>query len=222
MSTQIASHRPATIMIAALALVTSGLLATSHAHAANVGDPAVTASKSGASTPQLKLSQDGFSTMRDVRAARIAIFNGDVKAAKALVDQATADIGKVRADERVLDRPQGNWVPIDGQLVIADDFVSTPQKTAHISAGNQKLKEGKVGEAVQALKLAEVDVGYSRVLMPLDSTRRQISMAAGLLSVDKYYEANMVLKAAEDGLVTDTVAIVEVPKNAAASAPKSH
>lgn len=159
---------------------------------------------------EIKLSQDGFNTIRAVRKARLAIFNGDVDGAQKQVAQATADIGKIKADERAMDK-SGKWVVVDGQLVVADNFVSTPEKQKHIESSNKKLHEGKVNEAMQELKLAEIDVGYSRLLMPLDATREHLSVAAGLLTAQKYYEANLALKAVEDGLVIDTVALADAP-----------
>jgi hypothetical protein len=208
----------------ALVAMSAGLVVPTAGFAAVGKDPVVEASKTGNAQPNLKLSQDGFNTMRAIRGARLAIFNGDTAAAKKLVDEAGADIAKVKGDEMTMHKASpGNWVPVDGQLVVADNFVATPEKAAKIASGNKKLKEGKTAEAMKDLKLAEVDVGFSRVLMPLDATRRQISIASGLLTAQKFYEANMVLKAAEDGLVLDTVAVAEAPNNtaktAAAAAP---
>lgn len=197
----------------ALVAMSVGSLAPVASFAAVGKDQVVEASKSGNAQPNLKLSQDGFSTMRAVRGARVAIFNGDVAAAKKLIDQAGVDIAKVKADEMTIHKASpGNWVPIDGQLVVADNLVATPEKAAKIASGNKKLQEGKSAEAVQEFKLAEVDVGFSRLLMPMDATRRQISIASGLMTAQKFYEANMALKAAEDGLVLDRIAVVEVPK----------
>ncbi|MCC6870167.1 MAG: YfdX family protein [Burkholderiales bacterium] len=215
--------RTSAALIALSVALASGAAFTSPVFAAQGKDQVVEASKAGTAHPNLKLSQDGYSTMRAVRAARVAIFNGDIDAAKKLVDEAGADVGRVKVDERALDKTTpGNWIPIDGQLGVADDFVSTPQKAAHIASGNKKLQEGKVSEAMQEFKLAEVDINFSRVLMPLDATRRQVALASDLMKGQKYYEANMALKAAEDGLQFDSVTLIEAPKgagNAAAAAP---
>jgi hypothetical protein len=96
--------------------------------------------------------------------------------------------------------------------VVADDFVATPEKTKHIAAGNQKIKEGKADEAVQELKLANVDIGFTRLLMPLGETQAHVKTAAKLIASEDYYQANMALKAAEDGVNIDTVILVNAPK----------
>lgn len=207
-----------TLLAALLAAAATSMLVPTPGRAAGP-DQVVEASRASAARQSLKLSQDGFNTLRDIRAARLAIFSGDTKAAQDFVNRATADLNKVKADEMTMHASKpGNWVPIDGQVIVADDFVSTPEKNAHVAAGNKKLREGKADEAIKELKLAEVDVGFSRLLMPVDSTRRQISVASGLLTAERYYEANLALKAAEDGLVVDTVALVETPKPAKSGA----
>ncbi|MDE2394513.1 MAG: YfdX family protein [Burkholderiales bacterium] len=215
MSTRFPNHRPRGLAIMALsaALACGAAMAAAPAFAATSG-----ASATPATNPQLRLSKAGFATMRAVEEARIAIFEGDVKDAKALVAQAGSDIDKVQADERAMGMSPRDLVPIDGKIVVADDYVDSPQKSARIAEGNKKLHEGKIDEAVKSFKLAGVDIGFSRVLMPVNATRRRISEASGLLTAEKYYEASTVLKAAEDGLTNDTAVVVEAPK-AAASAP---
>jgi len=45
--------------------------------------------------------------------------------------------------------------------------------------------------------------------MPLKATAKHVDTAISLLKEHKYYEANLALKAAEDGLITDTVLLAE-------------
>lgn len=52
--------------------------------------------------------------------------------------------------------------------------------------------------------MAGVDVSETQVLMPLKQTLEKIDCAQELLSKGKYYEANLALKGAEDGVVVDT------------------
>ena len=179
-------------------------------------DQVVEASKSGAAHPSLKLSQDGYNVVRDIRAARVAIFNGDTHAAKRYVAKADHDLGNARKDESVVKgkggKENGNWIPIDGQLVISDDVAEIPEKATHIKTGDKKIKEGKTEEAIREMKLAEVDIGFTRVLLPLNQTAKHIRAATDLIGKQKYYEANMALKAAEDGLNMETVMLEEAPK----------
>lgn len=185
--------------------------------AAQGSDHVAEAAKASKDTPNLKLSEDGYHAMRDIRAARISIFNGNPGNATKYVEKAEADLGKAKTEEKLIvtkaDAKGGvRYIPIDGQIVIAQDFVATPDKAKHIAAGNEKLKQGKTKEALDELKLANVDIGFSRVLMPLASTESNVKAAADLLKDGKFYEANMALKTAEDGMNVDTVMLVEAPK----------
>jgi hypothetical protein len=71
--------------IAAGALLTTTVavagLAPVIANAADTKDQVVEASKAGSANPNLRLSQDGYNVMRDIRATRVAIFNGDTEGA---------------------------------------------------------------------------------------------------------------------------------------------
>ena len=189
----------------------------------------------GQDAQMLKLSDDGFQAMRDVHLARLAIFNGEaqrastllaksstlLKAARADAPVFTVDVkegmnGKIVKDDMSVDRM--NLVPIDGQIVLTDDFVDKPARKAHIDKANEHLAAGRTQEAHDELRLAEVDASFTRVLMPLDGTARRIADASRLLGEKKFYEANLALKAAEDGLRVDTVTLTEDPKKAAAKA----
>ena len=208
-----------TIVATVAALAITGTALTPVLAAAAHKDQVVEASKSGAANPNLKLSQDGYTVMRSIRAARVAIFNGDTDLAKKFVSDAQEALTKVKSDDSIVKKTDktdeaiaANWVPIDGQLVVADNFVATPEKAAHIAKGNQKIKEGKANEAIEELKLANVDVGFTRILMPLGETEAHLNLAAKQIKGEDYYEANLALKAAEDGLNVETAMLVEAPK----------
>jgi hypothetical protein len=176
----------------------------------------------------MKLSEDGFMTMHSVRGARVAIFNGNPKVAHEMLASAQkslqsavkeaptfiADLetikgGKVTGEVQISDKAE--MVPIDGQIVLADSFIDSPAKKAHIDKANSHIAAGKGKEAISELKLAEVDATFTRVLMPLQATSKRVDDALKLVDEKKYYEANLALKAAEDGLVIDSVTLLEAP-----------
>lgn len=201
--------------LASVAIATTALTPMI-ARASQATDPVVAATRSALARDELRLSQDAFNTMRGIRAARIAIFNGDTAGAAKLIDTAKLDIEKARGDDTVIrgkggKEPAGNWVPFDGQLLIDHEYVDSPEKAAHVKAGNDKLKQGKTDEALDELKLAAVDVGYTRLMMPLDETSAHVDKAAILMGQQKFYEANLELKAAEAGVDVETVMLVEMP-----------
>lgn len=176
----------------------------------------------------IKLSDDGYAAMRAVRAARLAIFNGDPDGAKALVTKAETSLQaaekeapefSVKTEVAIGDKAssseekgQVEYVPIDAQLGLVDNFVMTPEKAAHIKKANEHLKAGDSKKALDEFKQGEIDINYVRVLMPLTATKRHVDAAEKLLADNKYYESNLALKAAEDGILIDTVSLDEMPE----------
>lgn len=156
------------------------------------------------------LSQDGYQAARDISMARVAIFQGDTQAASELLQRATRSLDVVEKAAAVRKADvKTEAVVIDSQLVLADNFVDTPKKRTHIAKANEHFAQGRGKEAHEELRLAEVDASLTQVLMPLDTTRRHLNAASTLMSAKQYYEANLALKAVEDGLLIDTVAIRE-------------
>jgi len=183
-------------------------------------DPVIAAaSKNKASSELLlKLSDDGYAAMRAVKAARIAIFNGKPDLAKKMVKVASRFLKATSKDDtkyaiKTKMAESGtssiNLVPIDGSLFVDDNFNMTPEKKAKIAKANEHLKKGESKKAIETLRLASIDVAFQRILMPVGSTTEHVNAAADLLGKEKYYEANLALKAAEDGLIIDTVALAE-------------
>ena len=101
------------------------------------------------------------------------------------------------------------WIPIDGQISLADTYVPTPEKTTHVTKANDHLKNGRAKEAVEELRLGNINVTYTYVMMPLTATTQCLADAMQLATEHKFYEANLSLKAAEDGLIVNSVSLVD-------------
>lgn len=187
--------------------------------------------KAEAARDFMKLSTDGGVAFRALHLARIAIFEADPVAAKRLIADARAALAKAKVDSTAFMKAEADlkapkelaaappaaagpavaWLPIDGQLTLGEDFVATPAKAAAVAEANQHLEKGQRKEAVEKLKLADVNVTFAMALAPLDKTIAEVDMAARLMDEGKYYEANAAMKKAEDGVRYDSVAIVAVP-----------
>lgn len=173
-----------------------------------------------------RVSEDGYEAMRAVRSARVAIFNGETASAMEMLNEAKENLRDAYKDvssyfptaktqektERGTTRQTHvKWIPIDGQVALAETYVSTPKKTEHINKANHFFKNGQSKEALEELRQGEIDVTYSCVLMPWEETMQCIDKAANLAQQHKYFEANMALKAAEDGLVVDSTSLIGTP-----------
>jgi hypothetical protein len=177
--------------------------------------------------PLAQVSKDGFLAMRAVRDARLAIFDGRPDEAKSLVADAETALAEAEkdapnytvkaefnlGDKSTTEERSGkvDWVPIDASLSLVDNFVMTPEKREHIQKANEHIAAGDTQKAVEELKQGEVDINFVQFLMPLQATKRHVDQANTLLGDGKYYEANLALKAAEDGMVTSSTSMLAPP-----------
>jgi hypothetical protein len=175
----------------------------------------------------VKVSEDALMTMRNVRSARLAIFNGMPENAQTHVDAAVARVAAtVRDAERFeLDTKEpitdDRYVPFDASLTVMDNFVPSAANAKHIAKANEHLHKGEKKEALEVLKLGEIDVAVTASLVPLNLAKENIEEAAKLVDEGKYYEANLALKAVEDAVVVDTFAVDALPKAKAEAKAKA-
>ena len=190
--------------------------------------------KNGLTQDLMKVSDDGYSAIRAIHLARIAIFNGDTKTAQEMLDKAkkdldaaTTDAQTFAADNKAADHGKNtddksasdkmDLIPIDGEVAIADTFVPSPEKKKHIDKANEHLKTGHSKQAIEELQLGEIDVVFTRAMLPLESTKKRVADAEKLAGDHKYYEANLALKAAEEGIVIDAVDLIGTPTQPSAT-----
>jgi hypothetical protein len=194
-----------------------------------------------------KISADGRKAFQDVRLARVAIFDGQPDQAKKYVDEAKTSIAKAKTDdtgfmkaEASLKPPAGMaqrtaaqgdkpmqsttptaWLPVNGGLTLGEDFVATPTKAAGVAKANDQLKKGDRKQAMETLKLAEINVAFVMEVAPLDKTISGIDTAAQLIDSGKYYEGNQALKGVEDGIRFDVTDVNSGPENTSSTPDKT-
>ena len=175
-----------------------------------------------------KISSEGNAAMRDLRRARVALFNGQPESAKKYLDSAKEELGTVekQAPELVVtinsQRKIGDktvatdkvtetsdYIPIDTWLMLSEDFVATPEKNASIKEANKHMQNGDKKKAIDVLKAYDIGVSESRMLMPVKATINNVDKAIAFMNEHKYYEANLSLKSAEGGLIVDSVLLDE-------------
>ncbi|MGA3000074.1 YfdX family protein [Bradyrhizobium sp.] len=240
----------------AVALATTAILTWSAALAADQPNksPAAAAAQPTAGTQATarelgKLSADGLKAFRDVRLARLAIFDGQADQAKKYVDEARAAITKAKTDDTAFMKAEASlkppagvsqrgtaqggadkamqsttptaWIPVDGGLTLGEDFVATPTKAASVAKANEQLKKGDHKQAMETLKLSEIDVAFVMEVAPLDKTLSGIENAAQLIDSGKYYEGNQALRDVEDGVRFDVADVNAGPEKASNSGNKA-
>ncbi len=162
------------------------------------------------------LSTQGQRAFTDISAARVELFQGhttkavahvkDAQQALKLAQSDNTALKKAASDLKVKDN-QGkadtsttvtSWLPIWGDTVVQDSYMANPQKMKAVADANSKLKHGDAKGAAETLRLAGVDIDTTIALAPLKQTITDVDQAAKQLASDKFYEANLTLKQAQD------------------------
>ncbi|EIJ1647368.1 TPA: YfdX family protein [Escherichia coli] len=172
-----------------------------------------------------RISEQGLYAMRDVQVARLALFHGDPEKAKELTNEASALLSDDSTEWAKFAKPgkktnlnDDQYIVINASVGISESYVATPEKEAAIKIANEKMakgdKKGAMEElrlagvgAMEELRLAGVGVMENQYLMPLKQTRNALADAQKLLDKKQYYEANLALKGAEDGIIVDSEAL---------------
>ncbi|EAM3126397.1 hypothetical protein AV551_23490, partial [Salmonella enterica] len=157
------------------------------------------------------IAQAGSAAMQDIQLARVALFNGDTNAAKRLLAEAKLKINDDQTDwSKYVKKNKKTPVDGDGYVVINatmsvnEDYQASEAKNKIVKDANEKLKNGDKKGAIETLKLAGISVSESQVLMPLKATRTDIQKAIDLFNEGKYYQSNLMLLSAEEGIIVDT------------------
>jgi hypothetical protein len=95
---------------------------------------------------------------------------------------------------------------------MGDNYVVSTTNASHVKKANEHLHHGMSKEAIEELRLADIEVSFSRVMMPLSGTMAKVAQAMTQIQEHQYYEANLTLKSAEHALSVDTISIIESPK----------
>ncbi|HRW48466.1 MAG TPA: YfdX family protein [Caldilinea sp.] len=163
----------------------------------------------------IRLSDDGAKAARTISLARVAIFDGQPQEAHKLLDQAKTALAAAAKDanklaiKTVQHSDMGPMIPIDARLTMGEAYVLTPEKKAEIDKVNEHLKKGETKKALEVLRPLDVQLTLTAVFMPLDPTAKAVDHAEKLLTDSKYYEANLMLKKAEDSWVVDSQSFVD-------------
>lgn len=192
-------------------------------------DPVAAMSAEAKNYTAIKTVDSAYAAMREVRAARIAIFDGAVDRAAAFVKDAQANLGRAKTDmERLAAsepkmRVADGLVPFDASLTLTEDYAAQPEKVAAVNKANEHLKKGDHAKAMETLRLAGINVETAAAFIPIEPTQKLLGSAATLIGEGKYYEANLQLKAIEDSVaiaVYDLEGVPKGPAKPAAAAPR--
>ncbi|ELD0488114.1 YfdX family protein [Escherichia coli] len=162
------------------------------------------------------IAKVGNDAMQDVQLSRVAMFNGDIPNAKKFLLDADKKINNDAIDWKKFIK-KNKKTPVDGDdyvvinatMTVNEDFQPTVEKTKAIKDANDKLKQGDKKGAIETLKLAGITVIENQFLMPLQHTRTDIKKAIKLFNEGQYYQSNLMLLSAEEGIIVDSESMHE-------------
>lgn len=182
---------------------------TRTAPAAQAATPAVPVSQI------ITTSQDAAEVLQNVRAARVALFEGSPDAANAFVAAVVESVKAARnaAADVAIEASDANarYVPFDVSMALAEGFQPTEEKVAELQKAHAHMTRGDQKEAAAVLNGADIAVTVSAAMMPVDAAATHAAEAASLMAAGKYYEANLALKSIEDGVVVESYALSALP-----------
>jgi hypothetical protein len=181
-----------------------------------------------------KLSKDGMKAFREIRDARVKIFQGNIAGAKKDIGEATEELQTAKTDDTAFDKAESDiktpasmaqsktasstpsttpvtWLPVDGAMTLDENYVTSPEKNQSVAKADEQLKSGDHKAALDTLKLANVDVDFVAELAPLNATIEGVAKARQLADAGHYFQANQALKAVEDGVRFDDQSFVATP-----------
>jgi hypothetical protein len=187
----------------------------------HVGAAFADASKEHAYATQremLRMSDEASAAVRNAHAARLALFNNETSLAKTEVDKAIASLAKAEAtlnDKLIPDTSVADtkpmYLPFDTNMALAETYSVTPEIRVVLDKATGLFQVGTPNEAIDVLREAGVEVKISTAMLPWETSQTHLTEAAKLIGESKFHEANVALKAFEEGVVVRTFGIHDIP-----------
>jgi hypothetical protein len=190
------------------------------AFAAQAATPATTEAAAYATQKELlKTADEALSTLTHVRKARMALFDNKIDVAKAEVADATKALTQGDTDfkaMRVADTEKTGatpeYLPFDMSMTLTDTFKATKENEAALEKAKGLMQTADKNAAIEVLRVAAVDLNITAAMLPESASMDLLKTAATNIDAKQYYEANLVLKSVEDGVIVRTFGIDAIPQ----------
>ncbi|WP_250456201.1 YfdX family protein [Caballeronia sp. ATUFL_M2_KS44] len=189
-----------------------------------------------------KVSGKGNEAFQQIELARLAIFNGQGARAAKLVSAAQKSLQEAQADNTAFTKAEKDlklpptahpaspgesdvakaskalvWLPVGADVTVTDNLVQSADKSKAVASANELIKHGQRDKALNALKVANINVAYTMELVPLKLVMADVDDAARLMNQHKYYEANGALRQALASVRYDWVDLNAIPQSTVAA-----
>jgi hypothetical protein len=166
----------------------------------------------------IKTVDEAMQGLRQIHAARLAIFNGDTDVALKHVTAAEMDFTvteqAINTHQVATTTPNSKadaYIPFEMTVGFAEGFVPTEEMAGKLREAGQQFDQGNHKNAIEVLRQANIDVAVSAGLLPARASLVHVQDAIKLIDAKKYYEANLALKALEDSVVFESYSADTVP-----------
>jgi hypothetical protein len=204
--------------LAAAGLIAASPLVMLNNASASTTTPAAEVTIDSRDQAIIKTVDEAMQGLRQIHAARLAIFNGDTDVALKHVTAAEVDFTAIEQainTHQVAPTTPNNkadaYIPFDMTVGLAEGFVPSEEMTGKLREAGQQFEQGNHKRAIEVLRLANIDVTVSASLLPAKATLAHVKDAIKLIDAKKYYEANLALKALEDSVVFESYSADTVP-----------
>ena len=239
-------------------------------------DSSQSADQEQSGSPFLRTVDEAYKAMRQVRAARLSIFEGETDTAKELVQAAMKDMeaAQSRLDQFSMPSGQSNgqsnaqagdrsgnqsgsqqasggggssndssggssdtqqassgsggsgggqsgsgqsgdgqrYLPIDLSIGVAEGYLIPEDRTSALAQANAAFLQGDRRTATRILRDASIDVIVQASTIPAQKSLDNLKQADELMGQEKFYEANVALKAIEDSVTNRSFALDAMPR----------
>lgn len=161
---------------------------------------------------------EALEAVTQTHAARLALFENDMTAAKTYIDGAFSALSAAEndLDERMIADfdmagAEAEYLPFDMSMSLTENFSATEENKLALQKAYGLFESAEPDDAIEVLKLAEIDVQVSTAMLPAEATMQHLIAAQGLLEAGKYFETNLELKAIADSIIVRSFSIDAIP-----------
>ena len=239
----------------------SGSSSSSSSDASGSSGQSADSSQSGgqqqSGNPFLRTVDEAYTAMRQVRAARLSIFEGEIDTAKELVQAAIKDMESAQSMLDKFSMPSGQldgqsggqagdssgdssgsqqassggsdggsgsgsgsgsggngqrYLPIDLSIGVAEGYLIPEDRTDALAQANAAFLRGDRRAATRILRGASIDVIVQASMIPAQKSLDNLKQADELMGQEKFYEANVALKAIEDSVTMRSFGLDAMPR----------
>lgn len=165
-----------------------------------------------AETGTLKIPAVGKVILNDIRSARVALFDGEIDAAKGIIGQAASYFGDKSAEYAIkLSDDDGFGLPVDSGIGFAEGFEPTQEHAPVIAKAGEHIQMGDHAGAIKTMSDAGIELSVQTVVVPFQSTVDNLEQAILDLDAGEVHKANMLLKSIETSIAVETFKTDAVP-----------